>query len=367
MNSENQRNNFSTLDGIILSNFTTYAKLDPMIIQAFSGCPNATEVNVFIDLYPIVKSCYKYTGDIVDQTSLASNVISMCIHYREFFRRKGVYAHFYLINSINCSEEYSIAVPGYNDSMIQLINGRNNEKFILSNLTILKDICPYLPNIYFLSSPCYETSVLIAAIISKNINMYGTNALPNLIISKDLYPVELVTEFPNTAILIPKKVKENGTLVDDSIIANNEPFSFWEWFKARRQIKFNDTILLAPFYYSIINALTRFPERNVKSLYSLTKTLKAFNLLITEGLITNAQSPSFEYLQLVLEKTFPNINIATVKLRYNALSAIHGALQTYMNSPEFQFALFENKYDANILKNYNSLLFSKNPIELDKL
>lgn len=362
--SKNQQHEFSPLDGIILSNFTTYAKLDPMIIQAFPRCPDATEVGIFIDLYPILKSCYKYTGTITDATCLASNIISMCVHYREFFRRKGVSSTFYIINALNCSQDNAILVPGYNDSMVQLVNARNNEKFILNNLKILKDICPYLPDIHFLSSPIFESSVLMAAVITK-LQLMGIE-VPYLIISKDLYPLSLIGEFKNIAQLIPKKVKENGKLADGSEIVNGDPIGFWNWYIKKREIQFSDLVKLGPQYYSMINALTRFPERNVKSMFPLNKTLEAFNRLILEGVITPMVPPSMFYLKPILERTFPSINTSTVQLRYNALS-IPGPLHSFMQSADYGLLEFTNQYNPEIVRNFNNVLFSNNPIEIDKL
>ena len=78
-----------------------------------------------------------------------------------------------------------------------------------TNFDILNLICPYLPDIHFIPTD-YETSVVMGYLIQNQSDM----SIPNLIISKDIYPLQMVTQYPNTYYVRPYK-EEKGNEVNN--------------------------------------------------------------------------------------------------------------------------------------------------------
>ena len=77
-----------SLDSIVLTNYIKYERLKQLIDYTYAGS-SATKINIFIDLYPILRSVYSDTYQVnyhgfMDMVPL---LINLCVHYRYFFSR----------------------------------------------------------------------------------------------------------------------------------------------------------------------------------------------------------------------------------------------------------------------------------------
>ena len=74
-------NTIST-EQIITRYFIKYNRLREIVREAFYGS-NATEINIYIDLYGLYKTIFSrsYRTDISDNTAIKVTVKNMCAHY----------------------------------------------------------------------------------------------------------------------------------------------------------------------------------------------------------------------------------------------------------------------------------------------
>src|SRR5574344_2650368 len=181
-------NKMVSIEQIIYSNCVKYERLSGIINKAFKGS-KADNLNIFIDLYSILKSVYRKEVKAEQFTSITSTVINICSHYRYFFRNfYNVETTFYLVFSYNCNEINSLLTSGYNDKFKDLLNANPMKvDLVQKNIEFLETLCPYLPNIYFIKSN-YEVGVHIKDIINKTKN----DNTANMIVSKDSYLYQLV-------------------------------------------------------------------------------------------------------------------------------------------------------------------------------
>ena len=86
---------------IIYSSCVKYNRLKSIIDEAFAGS-EANNLNIYIDLYSILKQAFKKEINVENYFDITSCVINTCAHYREFFKRYyNVDTSFYLIFSYN--------------------------------------------------------------------------------------------------------------------------------------------------------------------------------------------------------------------------------------------------------------------------
>lgn len=340
---------------IIYGNCVKYDRLKSIIDEAFVGS-EANNLNIYIDLYSILKQAFKKEINVENYFDIASCVINTCAHYREFFKRYyNVDTSFYLIFSYNIYNKSIL--PDYNAKFEQLVNSCSDIRFDLieKNLNLLEHICPYLPNIYFINGK-YEVGVYIKDLMHK---IGKDNKLANMVITKDSYLYQLVDT--DTIILRPKKNKDTDASYFVSInniysslaVVRKSVLSCYELFQD----------FISPELYSWILAVSNCPERNIKSIVSLPETLKLFKSLITCNMINNCYT-SYDLtstISSVSNKYIPN-NL------YNRFKAIDINYQLIScKSSNVLFYNLQNLFDPEGIKYINNHYFQLNPLDLNRL
>jgi hypothetical protein len=200
-------------------------------------------------------------------------------------------------------------------------------------------LCPYLPDIFFIRSVRnYETSVIISHIIEKHFN----NNIPNIIISKELYPVQLCKLHPYTAFLKPMKSKDEDVSLMVPIREKKEfIYYFWKFIADDRKMtddQFLNTFdIISPINYPLVMALTGYKERGIFGAYCQLK--KAISLIY--DMIEDADikiTPQQLYSNEYFIKNFP-VNI--IESRMNVLD-VSFMRSYYDNDPESKSIKLEN-------------------------
>lgn len=215
----------------LFKNYITYDMLYHLNFKAFYGETDADRCNIFIDLNSYTKSLfddYPQFSYKNPSTPVAASVINLVAHLRYYYlSRHNTYSRFYLVWGENIPDEAIKHKSDYNAHYYQAFNAKTVMRdLIYKNLDILKDICPYLPDIYFINGGRQEVSVCIAALIDNpgmsHIFDPSTKA-PNIIFTKDPYAYQLICNCSNTYIFRPKKSKgANGMVIDDSWIVTKK-------------------------------------------------------------------------------------------------------------------------------------------------
>ena len=108
-----------TIEQVVGGYNIRYDKLMELIPSYFAGS-SATEINLYIDITPMIKQCCCdcNVADSKDKDIiLVSSIINMCAHYRQFFKsRLGVYAHIYIVLSSMVTPYNKKHVKKYNNA-----------------------------------------------------------------------------------------------------------------------------------------------------------------------------------------------------------------------------------------------------------
>lgn len=343
---------------ILFSNFVKYDRLEEIVFNTFSNTSiaSATEVNIFIDLYPVLHTIFSehYRTIISDYTSMTSILVNMCGHYRSFFKKLGVESYIFLIGSLNTCDINSKFVAEYNANFKAKTSIQLFSEFVNSNFDLLEVLCPYLPNIFFVrSKKNFESSVIISHIID-----ILNNGKPNLIISRDIYAMQLCTMHPYTSYLQPKKSRTGADESKMIPISEKPSFrtEFWNLFAYIRDIKSDQLYEISPINFPLLSALYKMPERNIHQvLMPISKAIQTIasvsggDIKLTPDILLNSG---------FLDPTVPYAKIDSLYKVYDV-----GYMKNfYKSDPESKVLKFQNLKDDAALNHLNSKFFQNNPI-----
>lgn len=347
---------------LIARYFIKYQQLDNLIPNAFKGS-KANAVNIYIDLYGLYKTIFSrnYRTDISDYTAFTVTLINMCSHYRSYFKGMGVYAHIFLISSYNVPEISKRFVANYNKTFCDKLKNTAVKEMVELNTELLNILCPYLPNIYFLSTK-FESTVLINKLIQLESKK---NNLPNIIISSDIYPMQLCSEYDNTVFLKP--IKFQG--VDNSVITyprghELHEISFWSVICRERDKLVSDAseVTISPRNFMLLMALNRFPERNFENLLQQ----RVANRYISNVIGNQPIKLSLDMLYQSQPELLTKIPQSKIDARYKTLDVEYQSL-LFEEDLESKVLHYENLNDPTAVQMINSQYFEKNPIDLFRL
>lgn len=341
-------------DHILISNFVKYERLEQLIYSEFYNS-GYEEINLFIDAYSMIKSVYGYDpSQFMDKFSISSCIINACAHYRKFFwTRYGVTCKIYIVFSrmTESIAEARAFYPDYNNIFITE-NNPAMDKTIEDNMEILNILCPYIPDVMFIYSQ-FEPGLVFGKLCDPS--------KPNIIISKDLWNLQVVANTLNTYMIRP--IKKNGE--DLSIIINHN--NVIPYYLQLRKVNSNESFITSE-YLSFIMAATRFPERGMKSLHNLTTIIKSLSNAIEKRYIPIGQKI---YDIEGLCKDLNSVNRTNLKefeigLRMNAMG-FNPCMYRYMTSPKSDKIDMINLHDPDSVKRINDTYFRKVPLDLNAL
>lgn len=352
-----------TIENIIFSSCVRYEQLKYLVYNTFSNSSiaQATEVNIFVDLYSVLKTIFSEHGhtDLShgNYSDLTVCLVNLCAHYRTFFRGLGVKTNFYLIYSLNICDLNKKFYPEYNAKFEPKTEISAFKNLVQSNFAILDLIVPYLPDIYFIRGiENYESSIMISYLINKL-----NDGLPNIILSSDLYSIQLCCKHPYTSFLLPRKY--HGDDISMMLPINEKDTfrdSFWWIVSTVRGINREKFGNLSPINFPLISAINRFPERNMNALTNIDSVCNFISSIVGDEDIKITES------QLISIQN-SKINIGPAIQRYKALD-IDFIYPYYCNTPEAMSIKLENLQDTTgQLQKINAKYFANNPMKLEFL
>lgn len=358
------KDNFMRIDTIFINMMTRYEALDQLIPFAFQGY-DSTELNIFIDLYSIYHTMYsrEFRTIVNDYREFTVLMIDLCAHYRTYFRYIGVKTNIFLIHSYNVPKNILSEMPNYNKTMQDKLRNNVVKDMVTTNVELLKVLCPYLPDIHFIETE-FESSVLMYELIQRE------KRNPSLIISKDIYPIQLTTLFDNVAYLYPQKrySRETGPQDVSCIICpkSNKTHreSFWHVIAhktgniAREDIRGS----LSTSNQVLIESMNLVKDRDIAPcIINISTSVKMIYDTITGQEI--ALTP--DYL-LSIPKFKYTDDLPVIKKRFAALNVVY-QYEYFRNSIEKIKLHYENLVDPHALEMINSSYFKDNPLDLLRL
>lgn len=356
-----RRNLETSIEQVITGFFVKYNRLNEIIPIAFKNS-NSNKLNIFIDLYSVVKSLYsidmKYTYS--GRYELSAAILNMCAHYRGYFNQMNVATNFHIIYSTNLNSFMKNSIPEYNSSFFQkYILKADITKMIEENMQALNLLSLYLPGIYFYNVKDFEVSSMIYHIM--NYTKSAENGIESIIITKDLLQFQLIPIF-NIKILRPSKTKDG----DESYIVDMN--NLWNMFFIEYRNVKPPIEIINPGFISNILCMTRIPERSLKPIFNIPQAYKIIKKSIDFKFLDNNIMYHQSVINTALEAQGIKINPDLLVLRYKSINpqfvSQYGLL--YYN-PEFRYLNFIDLSDRQSLHSVLNQYYWKTPIDLDRL
>lgn len=352
------------IEQLINSNYVKYDRMIEIVKSAFVGS-SAQDLNIYIDLYSILKVLYKENEiyNIKDYSTVSSCIVNMCAHYREFFRtRFKVETVFYIVYGENCDYVNKKFYPEYNGkNMYAMNNNKVVKDMIFNNLELLKTLSPYLPDIHFINVGDMETGVVMYDLICRS--EANRPDIPNMIITKDPFVYQLAAR-DNVIIVRPKKF--NG--VDSSYYINK--YNLIDIYLKERKSTHRPNNIISPYLFSLILTLSSLKERNIKMLYNIKTAINLIDKGISSYTLLNGYNTSFNIWDgLDLGNTKCSIGKTTFEYRFRALDIMY-LHEIYFNNEHISNRIYldvKNLYDPEAVKYINNEYFANNPLDLNRL
>lgn len=345
-----------SLEQIFNANYIQYDRLIVLTNNAFKGS-NSNNINIYIDLYSMIKPLYRDNYIIEDYSALTSCIINIVAHYRAFFRtRYNVESKFYLIYSKNCPYINKQFVQDYNAKNEYMMSVNNQkEEMIVNALELVKILAPYLPEVYYVTTE-FEAGVIMKELILRD------NITPHLIITKDKYLYQLPSKHDNCIIYRP--MKKDG--IDYSYYINKE--NVLMTYLAERKIKDrNSYIKISGEIMPLLFTLNTLPERNIKSILNITTFLSSvLNTISCGGKIKDLESFVIYYNSSMFTKTRLNYSMVTNRFKAIDLDFQHSI---YIETSEYQNLdkCIIDLFDPETVRYINDKYFVDKPLDLMRL
>jgi hypothetical protein len=342
-------------DHVLIAHYVKYDRLTELINTEFYNS-GYNEINLLIDAYSMIKSIYGLKpNQFIDKFSIASCIINACAHYRNFFwTRYRVTCKIWVVFSrmdVSIIEANSF-YPTYANIFTTDCNP-DIDSMIKQNMEILNTICPYIPDVSFIQSG-YEPGLVFGKIAMNYPD------IPNIIVSKDPWNLQVVGNMSNVYMLRP--LKRNSE--DLSILISNK--NVLQYYAALRKVDCDMSKLHSSFI-SFIIAATRFPERRMKALHNMKTIVKYLNDAIDKQYIRNDSISDIKGLCTDLS-AINKINLKSFEIesRMNAIG-FNSCFYRYLTLPLTDNINIINLHDPDSIKQINEKYFSKVPLDLMSL
>lgn len=263
----------------LLGNYISYERLYAMSSRALYGeSIDKGELNLFIDMQSFTKNMWNPVPyDYKDDTVVTASIVNACAHYRNYFwTRHMCKTNIYVIWGENTQPYFPY--PNYNIHFLQQVsmaraaNVSPTIHLIDAAKSGLEFLCKYLPQIYYVDGDLNEVSVTIYNLVANGMVKQG---IPNIILSKDVYAYQLVTNLQSTFVYRPKKKYINNELVDQSWVVTKKNVM-----KAYRYaMDYVPSLTKDPEWFEFNNvlALSGMTKRHVKGFYRFNRACEIIN------------------------------------------------------------------------------------------
>lgn len=342
------------LESLLLSHYIKYNKLFELSNIALSDIKFNT-IDIYIDLYDILKSLYIMDVKINKKFIIVSSIINLIAHYREYFwSRHRLYTRIFLVYANNTSNNQKQFVPNFGNDYFNTKNYIKITSFIDSQLELVKILTAYINDAYYIRRISHFSNFVYNNIAKNNFNY-------SLIISKDKYNYQLPALNSNIIIFKPKKY--NGNDISYFINKNNVYDCLYS--KCSKNT-INTLHELNSELLSLILSLNGLP----KYLYSIININSAIKLIhdsIIKNKIINGYNSDIKYVANNLNGLSNYIDPVSLEYRFNAIDLVFQN-KIYNSTPEsHDMKWYINLKDPETVKNINNKYFIDNPLDLNNL
>lgn len=347
---------------ILYNSYIRYDRMYEMTKFAFYGKSDSNTINVYVDLYSILRSLYSKgpSLQVNDPYAIASCIINLAIHIRAYFEtRHMVSSKIYLVYGGARPQSALSIIPEYNAKNIVMEDSDNYIRdLIIDNLAVCQILCKYLYDIFCLVDMENEFNTIVMGIHEE---YHKDDPTPNIIYGKDQTLYQLVAYMPRTFLYRPKKkLNQEGLGIDSSwVVTKSTLYNAYRYGELGIKKQYDTKLPVAAFgLYQTISGLRSRNIPSIKNANTSIKLLEDFGRTTIDGVLSVNE----------LFKNDPKIDPELVLRRFATVNLSNQYI-AYSQSPYRQrfYEDLVNLYDPQEVRNINDNYFIKYPIDLNRV
>lgn len=367
---DNEPIDYHTKIGYIMyGSYIRYDKMYELTKYAFYGKTDSNDVNIFIDVYSILKSLYSrgLNFEVDDYCCISSCIINLAIHLRAYFEtRHGVNSTIFIIYGgarvKNCLE----TLPDYNAKNIIAEESNSFLKdLIQSDLNVVNIICPYLQDIYCIIDYENEFSTIASHLID-TLNAQNPNSItPNIIYSRDMLSYQLVAFKPRTFLY---RVKKKFNMDCSWVVTKSNLYDVYRYNEIgnTKHTECGLDVLMLSVFLSIAGV----KSRNISSIKSSATTIRILEDAVNSGIFFNGYNSNsiFYHGQDIFNRIFDPVTSQNIMNRFKCIDLPYqtSIYASTIKSKEIMKSII-NLYSPDEVRAINNKYFQKYPLDLNRV
>ena len=341
-----------------------YIKYDRLLEMANASLYNIEEdvIDVYVDIYDMLKPMYTTEVFANKQYLVTSSVINLAAHIRGYFwSRHRLNTRIFLVYGENTTISHTQFWPSFGvDDHTSMLGFDRNYSVISSQLEMVKILCAYIPEVYFVHKQSDFSMFVHDNITRTKLNHPKRYSI---IISKSKYTYQLTAHSENTFVYRPKKYNKEDT----SFVVSSGNLYKSLYSNISRDKTLELFPLVNPKLVGAVLAMTGMGSFNLQTMINVSVAFRLINEAISSGRIMNDYNTDTEYLY----KSMPDINkyidMITYINRFRATDILY-QYRLYMTTSESNdISWFINLNDPDTVRNINNKYFADNPLDLNNL
>lgn len=351
---------------ILYGSFIRYDRLYEMSMFAFRP-EYGDKANIFIDVKSILKSLYaRGTGLMVkDSCAIASCIINLAIHLRAYFEtRHRVTTKVFIVYGEARPDICLRAYPRYNERNILMEDSNPLLKnLIKDNLNLIKILCPYLYDFFYVEDLHNEFSVVASSLI----NRLKEPNVPSIVYSKDIMSYQLVAFKPRTFLFRPKKKFNEDT---SWVVTKSTLYNAYRYGELDITRQFETTLNVKMF--AIYLTIAGVKSRSIESIKNANSTVKFLEQAVEKNIFSTGYNSSAIFctqpnpFEILFSGT--NVDPNEVLTRFSVIDLLHNTM-LYESSLEYKEAAegIINLYNPDEVRHINNMYFQEYPLDLNRV
>lgn len=352
------------LRNILFGYYIQYNKLKELVDTAFADKRTPKCMDIYIDVFDMLKQIYGREVYADKQYTIVSGVINLAAHMRGFFRtRYNLPTRIFLVYGKNSTVNHKNFYYTFgDDSYKETVNYEKNKEIIESQLQMVKILCAYIPDVYYV-----ERQTMFSMFVYDNIlkNKLARNNILSIVITKSLYAYQIpaLTNNFSSCVALFRPKKYNGQDMSFPVYGSNVLYNYYSSITSAKTLEYLSDF--DPGLLPVLMTMTGLKQYNVNAIMSTTSAVKALHDALSSPYMLNAHSMNtsnlYKALNLMcIDETNFDFRFKAIDLEYQHMIYIH--------MPEY----IDNTWNVNFndpetVKEINNKYFFDNPLDLNSL
>lgn len=338
-------------------------EINNIIFQSvFDNNINTSEIDVYIDLKNLLSKLYAADVFSNKRFSICAAIINLAAHIRGYYKKHHrLWARIFLVYGEDSSFNHR---QFYQNFGMQELSPQENlkhqetDKFIHSQLELVKILCAYINELYF-----------VHRVTDFSMFTYG-NILNNpdrlsIVITKSKYVFQVPIFAKNCFLIRPSKVyNQNSGLMEDNsyLVYKNNALSM-----AYKKHNLEKIIKINPELMSLVWTLNGLPEKNVHQLVNITRATKMILDPIESNRLLNQYMSYSDLIYQNLLNIHTLIDSNSFAYRFYAIDLLYQYMiyDSQVESKDMTWKI--DLRDPATIQNINTQYFLDNSLDLMNL